>query len=157
MNPGHSIRSAKCSSLYQRLYAASSIAGSMSIIATSSVRTPSITSAPLPHWSLAAERRGILPGHPAEDRAAREPRATRIVLVEESAKDLARGEEARDRSLGLIEDGAVRVHADPTVGEGDAGGHRVRDERLPLEAEGPVRLVRSEAGGTLFVAPAPGE
>src|SRR5688572_24936415 len=81
---------------------------------------------------------------PAEHRSRHEPRASWIVVPEQPTHELPGRVEARDRSTRLVENARPLVDREPTVGEGDAAGHRERGERRSIDRVRPVGLVEGE-------------
>src|SRR5687768_15140268 len=110
---------------------------------SSTRRTPPSASRNTTDRSALPRRRPA--GDAPENRAGHEPGPARVILIEETADELTRGEEPRHRPL--LEIHHLPVARDPQTAEGerDARGHGEAHVRRRVEGLRPVALGRRDA------------
>src|SRR5262245_2555671 len=83
---------------------------------------------------------GAVAGELAQHRPRDQARSTGIVVIEQSAHQLARGKQAGNRlAVGAL-DFAAGGDLQPTEGEGESAGYGIGFERRLVDREGPVAL-----------------
>ena len=77
-------------------------------------------------------------GPSPEDGAGHQPAPTGIVVVEQTANQLAGRVESPNRPVGAIEHPAIGADANAAEGEGNTARDRIADERWRVQRNGPI-------------------